>query len=446
MTASDPAPAEALAAPPGVYGRGSFVSAVGGLAAVNVVALVCAVVTGPIIARALGPEGRGELAAILAVLTVGPWLLDLGLGQWLGRERARGGDRGELLGAALPVVIGFSLISVAAAVPLANAIGDGRSVVVTFLEIGLFAMPLSVVLYTLVGLAVGESRWSLYAATRLVGSILPVLVIVTLTALEAVTVAAAAAAYLVSALLGSLLLLRTVRGIRRLSLSLRRSVSAARFGAQSWLSQVAGTTNNRLDQVLMAGLVPSGELGLYAVAVTVASVSLGLVQSVSVVLFPRVAEGDPNITARACRVTALIVTVAGAGLAAIAPAAIPFVFGREFGAAVPMVLILLVASIPLAVATVLSAALVAVNEPGATMRAEIVALVVTVPALIILLPGFGGRAAAVVSAVAYSVRVAMQLGTAQRAFSKPVRSFLIPERDDLRWLLGHARRISTGRT
>ena len=440
MTETDPTPAEVVATAPAVSARSDFASVVGQLAGVNGVVMLCAIVTGPVTARALGAEGRGELAAIVAVLTMGPWLLDLGVGQWLARERARGGDRGELLGAALPVAFCFSLISVFVAIPLANAIGGEREIVVTFLKIGLLLMPLSVVLYMLSGVVVGESRWGLYSAARLLGSILPVIVIVTMTVAGSLTVGVAAAAYLVSGFLGSLLLLRVVRGVRRLSFSLRRSLVAAKFGARSWLGQVAGTANIRLDQVLMAGLVSSSELGLYAVAVTVGSIAFGLIQAVSAASFPRVAGGDPELAARACRVTVLIVAAASLVLAAITPAMVPFVFGADFKPAVPMVLILLVASIPLAAAIVLSSALVAANDPGATMRAELVALAITIPALIIFLPGFGGQAAALVSVAAYSVRVVIQLRAARRAFARPMREFLLPEHDDLGWLVVQARR------
>lgn len=69
--------------------RPSFSGIVGRLTSVNVVALLAAVIAGPITARMLGADGRGELAAIMSVLTVVPGLLDLGLSQWLARERAR---------------------------------------------------------------------------------------------------------------------------------------------------------------------------------------------------------------------------------------------------------------------------------------------------------------------------------------------------------------------
>ena len=168
---------------------GNFSTVVARLSGVNAVVILAAFVTGPITARALGVQGRGELAAITAVLTMAPWLLDLGLSQWLARERARGGRLPELLGAALPVALACSLIGVIAAVPLSHVLGHDRPVVIAYLQIGLFLAPLSVVFQTLIGLVIGESRWRLFSATRILASVMPAIAIVILAAVGRLTVA-----------------------------------------------------------------------------------------------------------------------------------------------------------------------------------------------------------------------------------------------------------------
>jgi O-antigen/teichoic acid export membrane protein len=426
--------------------RGSFSGAVARLTRVNALIVLAGLITGPIVARALGVDGRGDLAAITAVLTVGPWVLDLGLSSWLARERARGVGREELLGAALPVAFACSLIGVVAAIPLSQALGQGRPVVTAFLQVGLFLMPVSVGLHTVAGLATGESRWGLVVATRVVGTVLPALGIVALAVLGRLTLISAAAAYLVGGFLGGLLFLQVVRGTRRLVFDRRRTAAASSFGVKSWLSTVAATANNRLDQVLMAGLVPSRELGLYAIAVTTASLALSLVGAVSDVLFPRVAEGDRAIAARSTRITMSLVATAGVMLAVLSPWLIPFVFGEAFTSAVPMVVILLMASVPMAGAFVLSFALIAANNPQAAMYAEFVAFAFTIPALILLLPDYGGLLAAVVSLLAYTIRFGMQLWFASRMFSMKYRAFLIPTRADLTWLKDRLLRTLSDRT
>ena len=425
--------------------RGSFAGVVGRLTTANVVALVAAIIAGPITARALGVEGRGELAAILAVLTVAPWVLDLGVGQWLARERARGGSRSEVVGAALPLALGGSLAGVALAFPLSDWLGQGRSTVAAFVLFGMLSMPLFVVLHALVGLAVGESRWRLYANARIVSSLLPLIAIVALAVGGRLTVTSAAAAYLVGASIGSLLLLQLARGARPLSFDRQRIRAAASFSSKSWLSQVAGTANIRLDQVLMAGLVSSRQLGLYAIAVTVASISHGLTIAVSAALFPRVAEGEGDLAARSCRVTVLLVGVIGAGLVAVSPAMVPFVFGSGFEDAVPMVIILLVASVPLAATVVLASSLVAMDRPAAAMRAELIALTVMLPTLVVFVPDTGGLGAAVISLIAYSLRLTVQLHAACAAIHKRRREFLLPTIGDLRWLRARLRRRHAAR-
>lgn len=420
--------------PPANFGR-----VVGRLSSVNALAILSAFVAGPITARALGVRGRGELAAITAVLTVVPWLLDLGVTQWLGRERARGGALPELLGAALPVALGSSLIGVVAAIPLAHALGHGRPVVVTYLQIGLFLAPLSVGLQTLIGLAVGESRWRLVAASQGLANAMPAAAIVILAAAGQLTVGTAAAAYLLSGLGSLVILLTVVRGTHRLIFDRARSRAAALFGAKSWLSTVAGVANVRLDQILMAGLVASRELGLYAVAVSIASLASGLSPAVSQALYPRVAAGDPQLAARSCRVTISIAAGAALALGLLATPVVPFVFGSDFSGAVPMVFVLLLAGIPLAGATVLATALNAANDPAATMRAELAGLSLTFPALIVLLPADGGIAAAFISLAAYSVRLTILLRSARRIFGGPWRGFLVPTRADLGWVSEQAR-------
>lgn len=411
-----------------------FVNVVARLTGLNAVVILTGLVTGPITARALAPDGRGELAAILVVLTLAPWVLDLGLSVWVGRERARGASRADVLGAALPVALAGSLIGVLGAIPLSNLLGEDRPVVVAFIQIGLFLVPLSVALQTLVGLAIGESRWEIFTAARVVGNVLPAVAIVLLALIGHLTVTNAAASYLIGGLLGSLMLLPLIKGMRRLSFDMSRSRAASKFGAKSWLSTAGNVANHRLDQVLMAGLVTSSELGLYAVAVTIGSLMSSLVGAVSSALFAHVSQGDAGLATRSCRITVGVVALAGVLLALATPTAVPFVFGSDFADAVPMVLILLAASVPMAAAGVLSSALQAADDPAATMRAELVALALSVPTLVLILPAYGGIGAAIVSLIAYSIRFLLQIKPASRAFGAASRDLVVPTRDDVAYI------------
>src|SRR5436190_21179566 len=68
------------------------------LATANFSLLAISLLTGPLQARALGPTGRGELAAIAVPATLIPTITSVGLGSFAIFATAKGRDVGALLG------------------------------------------------------------------------------------------------------------------------------------------------------------------------------------------------------------------------------------------------------------------------------------------------------------------------------------------------------------
>ena len=147
----------------------------------------------------------------------------------------------------------------------------------------------------------------------------------------------------------------------------------------------------------MAALVPSSELGLYAVAVTVSSITFALGAAVSGAIYPRVAAGDGHARrARRAASRCCSSPPSSVVLAIVTPWLVPFMFGEEFRDAVPMALVLLASSVPAAATIVVTAALTAANEPAAPMRAELITLALTASAA---RPAAAARTAATGAAV-----------------------------------------------
>jgi O-antigen/teichoic acid export membrane protein len=411
------------------------------LTGLNVFLTACALVTSPILARSLGPSGRGQVAAIFAVVGIAPWICELGITSFLTRERARRTwPLGVLLGSTIPIVLVGSLVGVALAVPIADALGRGRTEVVDFIEIAMLVLPITVFSGTLGGLAVADQRWGLVMLVRALNTVVAAVVIVALALLHALTVASVAATYIACGVLANLPLLVELRSSRPWRFVRPIALSGLGFGLRSWLSTIASVGNTQLDQVLMAALVSSRQLGLYALAVTLSSASSSLINAASNALIPRVAGGESMLAARACRVTLLLVALSGVVIAATCSLVIPIVFGRAFSGAIPMLIVLLGANVFSSPAAVLGWALIAGGNPSATARAQVVGLVVTVPALIIVLPLAGGIGAAWVSFAAYGVTLAMILNASVRTFGVSYRTLLVITREDLTWLSTRMRR------
>src|SRR5215471_12551029 len=107
------------------------------LAAVNLLGAATGFITGPLLARALGASGRGDLAAVQVPLALVPAVLSLGIPAFAYRTLPRGRSAKEVIGSlGLPLLV-IGLLTAAAAVPIADALAGGREVVRTYLIVGL---------------------------------------------------------------------------------------------------------------------------------------------------------------------------------------------------------------------------------------------------------------------------------------------------------------------
>ena len=422
--------------------QGRFTRVVGRLTLVNLGVLALGLISGPLQAQALGPVGRGELAAIVVPLTLAPLLLGIGIDGYVARAAAsRSHPIGLVVGSGLVVTVVVSLAGVALAYPVAELLGRDRPTVELFLLIGFLLLPLSAVATVLGGVAWGRQTWRVWVTVRVVPPLSFTAAIVVLYVADDLTVASAAVSFLGSSVLGVLALWPVLRTTWPWSSSRDTSRTALSFGLKTWALNVVRSANVRLDQLLMAGLVPARELGLYAVAVTLAGYSSSAVGALGTALYPRIAEGERHLLARASRMTLLAIAVASALLAAVAPALITVLFGSDFSDAVPMAWLLLVSGVFLAGMSVLAAGVAGDGDPGGVARAEGVALVLSIPVLVVLLPSTGGVGAAAISIATYGLSFGLLLRRARRRFGGRLRDYLWPTGEDLRWtyaVLGRA--------
>lgn len=406
----------------------------GRLMAVNTLVLVSGLVTGPLLAHALGPDGRGTLAAILVPLGIAPFILSLGLETYAGRQAARGEPLGLLFGSLGTLTLLIGAVGVAAAVPLAMFLAHGRHVVLVFLLVGFGLMPLALIQSLLFWMATGLERWRMVVVTRLVAPLVAVAGLAVLFVLGKLTVPSASIVTLAGGLLATLPLLPLVASLGRPRFSGAIAREGLVFGLKDWLAQISAVANLRLDQLVMIRLVSPSQLGLYAVAATLAGFSQVLTSSVSGATLPVVAQGDVGVAARSVRLTVMAIVALSVPVALVTPFAIPLIFGHDFAGAVPMAAVLLVAGVPLAGVNVLGRAMTNSGYPGAGAIAQGVAVGLTVPGLVLLVPVLGATGAALVSLVAYAASFAVSLALAPRRLGGSVRDFLVPTDDDLHWL------------
>jgi O-antigen/teichoic acid export membrane protein len=402
------------------------------LAGANAVAILSGFVTAPLVARALGPEGRGLVAAILVPLSLITQLSQFSLGDYAGQKVARGIKVATAFASLVPLSVGCGLVGWLVLVLLSGTLAGSHHAVVQFLVIGGALLPLSVIGGLLAGLATGRQLWGLVSLWQACVPLLYTVPVVVLAIVGALSVKTVVIATLGSSIAG--LLFFAPAGLRkrdgwRVDLSVTRE--AISYGARALPGVASVMGNGRLDQILMLSLAGSRQLGLYAVAVTFAGTATFLISSIAIAIYPSVAAGEHELIPRACRLSLGTTIICASGGALIAYPMFRLLFGRAFEDAIGMTLILLVAQLPAAGSTVIGYGLRSMGHPGRVSIADSAALVITVPALFVLLPVLGGVGAALVSLCAYTATFALLLRYAVLESGLPASAFVAVRRSDL---------------
>jgi O-antigen/teichoic acid export membrane protein len=399
------------------------------------------VITGILLARALGPQGRGELTAVLLWPLVLAVVGSLGITESATYYAARGTtSAGTLVGTLVALGIAQSAVLVGiGALVLPTVLANHSASTINSARLFLAVIPLSLLSLYLMGLLNGLHRYGWFQALRflVVAGTVTGLVICRLA--DALTVRKAVVVYLAAHLLtlavAVVAIAKSETGDLRLDRGVLRELLV--YGLKSHSSNVPSMLNERLDQLVISIFLAPARLGLYVIAVTMTSVTNLIGSSVSFVAFPavaRIAPGDER-TAAARRFVVFTVLISAAFT-------IPFIlftgpliallFGEAFSGATNVCRILLVAAVALSTTRAVGAILKAINRPLDAGIAETLALVVTVAALAVLLPTMGIMGAGVASLLAYLISCAFSVRQAARALGVASRWMLLPTRADLK--------------
>jgi O-antigen/teichoic acid export membrane protein len=420
-----------------------FASSIVGAAGFFVAALI--------LARALGPSGRGSVAFITVTALVVARVAKAGLGQATSVFAAqRPGARAMLLSNLLAFSLVTSLVVGGVVVGgfyvlEAEPVGDNRAHSAILMA--------AIVAASLVddNFLIGCGRLREAAAISAGGGWLYAVALTVAIATVGLSVDSAAIAW-VGAHLAWAFVLATV-GLRTAGFgtpSPRLLAESVRFGARAWLGSASLFLNARLDQILVGLIASDVALGLYAVAVNGAEILLFLPTAIATSLLPAVAR-DASMTSveRTLRTfrSATILTLASIAVAAaLGWIAIPLVFGSDFGESVGPFMWLLPGAIGYTALSIFSNALLASSAPGSSSFGSSAALGAGLALDLALIPAFGASGAAAAASAAFLI------GGAAVAFLYRKRttgfgwSKLVPARDDVRFLRVVAARVLPGRT
>jgi O-antigen/teichoic acid export membrane protein len=208
------------------------------------------------------------------------------------------------------------------------------------------------------------------------------------------------------------------------------------FGAQISLTTFAGFLIYRIDQGMLAYMVPAGQLGLYVVAVSLAEQLRLLPNSIATAFLPRLANDLANRQSQVpavFRYATIISTVSMLLVAIIGSPAILIIFGKDYYAMLPSFLLLLPGIAALGGASILAGDLASRQKPKYGILISCVILVATVVLNLALIPFIGIAGAALVSSISYIAACILWLICYRRESKVSIKE-MIPRWEDCVYL------------
>jgi antigen flippase len=380
------------------------------------------VVTGPLLARMLGPSGRGYLAALILWPLVITQLGNLGIPSALTYSIARhpASSRGlARLGLSFALPQALLLVALQGVWLLLILHGDPPEVrAAGWLTLAL--VPAMLAQQYGLALLQGHLRLRLFNGLRLLPWLLYAIGVAALFVAGEDAIVPIVAALLVAFWSsGATALVSGIRCSRGEAPPTVGRRFLASFGLRGLLSSFSAVDVLRPDQVVLALFLSPSALGLYVVGLAFTNLPYFIAKSVGLITFPWVASRREKADARRTMwsllwLTTGIALVIVAAMCATAHWLVPFFFGQSFTAAVTVTYIVLPGTVFLSARRVLSEGLKGRGYPLAGTVGELFSLAWIAVALAVLVPLWGIYGAAVALTSSYVVSMALLVVIAAR--------------------------------
>jgi O-antigen/teichoic acid export membrane protein len=371
-----------------------------------------------LVARLLGPEGRGQYALLVLIPTLFVQVLHLGMGQaytfLVGRKDARPGS----VAANALLVGGVGGAGVVTALLALWAVWRPAflpDVPLPLLALSCVAVPFALVHFSTSFALLGQGKTRKYGLLLLIEGGGQLLYLLLFLIILDWGLAGAMLAWSLTTITVTLFsvswLLRPATPRLRPDRNLLRQALA--YGLRIYPAGIMQYLNLRFDQFLVESLAGTNALGLYAVVVSLTEAAWQVPIALSTALFSRVSATSDRqadrVTPRVLRLTLIVTLLEVVALFLLGRPLIRLLFGAEFEAALPALYWLLPGTLLYAMPRVLEGDLAGRGYPSIPSLAVGVAVMVTVVLDLFWIPRWGIVGAARASSLAYAANALILL-------------------------------------
>jgi len=404
------------------FGKATTVSLAG-----QVASLITTFLSGVIIARALGPSGKGTYSLVVLTYAFAVLIGNLGVPAFVASTAGkRRHTPVELLHNSVIMTIVSSVI-VAVVYLLVREWTGQRSVLWPFFMILAVVTPAGLLREHLGALLQGMNRIGRFSVTKVVANAVT-LILLAVFVWSRPSITTAVYCWIGGEVVATLVAVGLVIPIAAPGLNLSRPVlkESLKFGSAVCVGSLIGLASLRLDLFLVAYFLPASEVGLYSVATAASSVIMYLPVAMAVALLPRLSSANADesyaLTARGCRFAIVWGVGCALFLGILGGVLISVVYGELFRPAATAMRILLPGTVIYGLAHITTAYYNGyVGRPFINTALAALSLLIGVALDVALIPRFGINGAAVASSVAYIVSMFVALFVFARVSG---RSFL----------------------
>ena len=368
--------------------------------AVRILSLGASFVSNILLARLLGPEGKGYIATVLFWSSLVSSILVFGLDStavyFVGKSPGRFHKLARLF---LVYVIVATLLGAVVLQVVDRLAGLFRGqYALTWFAAGLILMMLLAALYNTLYIGVGQLSFTNWVSV--IGTVLSLLSLSGLYWMGLADVTLILLAMLVvQALIDLWLVIRALLLPRLGAADPIRWLDFGKYASKVYLGNLAGFLYFRGNFMILSLSAPIGEVGIYSIAQIFADVILILPTTLINIIFPKVAgmskEAAIQRVSETTRITVVVTLAMALGIASVGMLLIPLIFGRAFQAAAGMVWILCLGAWVTASGMILSIYFNGANKPQVPSAAAWIGFAVVTLLTFVLAPQWGGYGAAV---------------------------------------------------
>jgi len=410
----------------------------------QIVIFAVGIVTSIILARILGPTGKGVFALIILIPTVMLKLGSLGIEAanvyFTGSKKYNVKDivSNSLVSA---VFIGLILIVLFFGVSRLNVFQTflkSNQIKPLYLWLVILVVPFSLLLGFFRSIFLGKEKIIKYNKINILQTVFYLIALIIFLLIFKQGVFGAIVSYILTTVSITLFVIFLIKKIIEIKFSLNKFLlkDQIKYGLKAYFGNLMQFLNYRLDMFLVAIFLAPAAVGLYSIAVGIAEKIWMLPGAIATVLFPRISSLNDreanNLTPKIARHTFLIIFILSLTLAIFAKPLIKILFGSAFLPSVMPLLILLPGIIALGGAKTLTADLAGRGKPQFGTYASFISLAVNIPLNLYLIPKWGISGAAFASSVAYIIATIVVIIAFVKISKKSWKEILLIKKQDFR--------------